>query len=79
MLSSATGETVYFYQGDYNKALLDYNKALALQPDYANAYYRRAILYNKTGAYDKARIDYDQAVSLDPRWLDSPFPWPVGR
>ena len=69
----------YYLNEDYDKALIDYNKAIAIKPDYSNAYYRRAILYKKTGDYGKARADYDKATSLNPRWLDAPFPLPEDK
>ena len=63
----------YFYRGnayadkgEYDKAIEDFDQAIALQPDLAEACYNRGIAYYYKGEYDRAIEDYDQAIELQP-------------
>ena len=47
-------------------SIADYDKAIALNPEYANAYYNRGNAYNSKGEYDRAIADYDKAIALNP-------------
>jgi tetratricopeptide (TPR) repeat protein len=50
----------------YDRAIEDYNEALRLKPDFAQAFSDRgAALYFK-GEYQKAIADYDEAIRLEP-------------
>ena len=53
--------------GEKQKALVAYNQAIALNPQYATAYNNRGALRNKQGDLAGARIDYDLAIALDPQ------------
>jgi protein O-mannosyl-transferase len=56
----------YKKKGELDKAIPDYDTAIALYPgDYA-AYFDRGSLYHGMGMYDKARADYDKAISMNP-------------
>ncbi|HBR22615.1 MAG TPA: hypothetical protein DD713_08660 [Nitrospiraceae bacterium] len=51
---------------DYNRAIIaDYNKAIALNPNDADAYLKRGFAYAKKGQYDKAIEDYNKAIALE--------------
>ncbi len=52
--------------GDYRGAIQDYNKAIQLNPDYANAYYNRGIAKARLGDYRGAIQDYNKAIQLNP-------------
>ena len=53
-------------KGEYDKALVDVNLALAIEPSFVDAYVSRgAIWYNK-GEYDKAVADDNSALAIDP-------------
>jgi tetratricopeptide (TPR) repeat protein len=52
--------------GDDERAIADYDQAIALQPDYALAYYNRGVAYADKGDLDHAIADYDQAIALQP-------------
>ncbi len=52
--------------GEYQKALADFNAALALTPNYYQAYANRALIYVKMKRLDQAMADYNQAISLAP-------------
>ena len=53
---------------DYDRAIEDYNKAIALDPNYALAYARRGSAYDNKGQYDRAIEDYNKAIALDPNY-----------
>jgi tetratricopeptide (TPR) repeat protein len=54
--------------GDYDKALADFNQAIQLDPTYVFAYNNRGNVYLHKGDYDKAIADYDKAIQLDPKY-----------
>jgi serine/threonine protein kinase len=57
---------------DIKGALADYSRAIALAPNFANAYYNRAVLiYKKLHDVSSAVADYNQAVALDRRFADN--------
>src|SRR5208282_3414783 len=56
----------YRLKGEYDRALLDYEQAIRLNPSSANPYNNRGIIYRIKGDYDRAIADYDEAI-----WLKS--------
>ena len=56
----------YYDQGELDKALTDYNKAIELDPAESLAYLNRGMVYYDQGELDKALIDYNKAIELDP-------------
>lgn len=57
------GKSLY-NAGRYEEALEVFNSALELKPNYALAYYNRAIVYNKLGDNKKAEEDLKEACYL---------------
>jgi tetratricopeptide (TPR) repeat protein len=57
---------VYIYKSDYDRAIVDYDQAIQLKPDYAEAYNNRGVAYYDKGDLDRAIADYDQAIQLKP-------------
>ena len=57
----------YHEKGQYDQAILDYNKALEINPKDALAYYHRGISYEKKGQYDQAISNYTKALEINPR------------
>jgi Tfp pilus assembly protein PilF len=53
-------------EGDLDGALRNYDKAIELQPDYADAYYYRASVKQAKGDGQGASDDYKQAIHLKP-------------
>lgn len=51
--------------GDLNRALEDYNRAIALDPFYTGIYYERGLVLAKMHKFEKAISDYDKAITLD--------------
>jgi tetratricopeptide (TPR) repeat protein len=58
--------------GDNQGAILAYDQAIKLKPDYANAYSNRGIARRSLGDNQAAITDYDQAIKLDASkiWID---------
>ena len=52
--------------GNSKKALANYEKAIALKPDYTIVYYIRGCLRFETKDYRGALADYDKCIDLDP-------------
>ena len=52
--------------GDYDRAIEDFNAALALEPKLAGAYSWRGWAYRQQGKLDQAVADYDRFVTLRP-------------
>ena len=60
-----------FYAGETERAVLDYDKAIALSPS-AEAYFDRALCHEALKDLAKAEADYTAAIALDPML---PQPW----
>ena len=60
----------YFSEGDSRAALIDFNKALKLNPEHAKALYYRAVLRRMDGNYDSALADLGKCVLLEPQNME---------
>jgi tetratricopeptide (TPR) repeat protein len=76
-LSRANQALAYHYRGALylkeerlEEAILDLDRALALNPRLATAYGDRGIAYRKQGRYELAMADYSEAIRLWPEWHD---------
>jgi uncharacterized caspase-like protein len=56
---------------DYKGAIEDYDQAIKLKPDYADAYYNRGIARSDLGDNKGAIADYDQAIKLKPDFAEA--------
>lgn len=57
-----------FNKEDYQGALVDYTKAIELDPNFVIAYYNRGRAYYDLVSYDLAIADYFKAIALDPNF-----------
>lgn len=55
---------IHGLRGNFTQAISDFTKAIEINPNYADAYYFRAVLYNKLKDYDKAWQDVHKAEDL---------------
>jgi len=58
-------------KGEYDKAIDDYNQALAMNPKDANAFYDRAKVWEKKGKYDELMADCNEALALNPKFAEA--------
>ena len=61
----------YAEKQEWDLALAEYSKAIALNPNYANAYINRGIVYRNQQKWDLALADYNQAIRLNPNDADA--------
>jgi tetratricopeptide (TPR) repeat protein len=52
----------YFHLGKFAQAMEDYNKAIAINPEYSGAYNNRGLLYFKQGNFNLAISDFNQSI-----------------
>jgi tetratricopeptide (TPR) repeat protein len=53
-------------EGAIDKAIGEYNEAIRLDPQYAQAFYNRGIAWYGKGELDKAIKDFNDAIKIDP-------------
>ena len=66
MLAYNNRGNAYQDKGNYRRAIADYNIAIRLKPDYAQAYYSRGRAQFALGEFAAAITDFARSVSLDP-------------
>ncbi|MCX6546294.1 MAG: tetratricopeptide repeat protein [Acidobacteria bacterium] len=54
-------------QGLWKEAVYRWERAVALDPEYAAAFNNLAIAYETAGLFDKAKKAYERAIELDPK------------
>ena len=55
----------------YPKAIKNFDKAIKLNPDYAEAYNNRGVAKGSLKKYVKAIEDFDHAIKLNPDYADA--------
>ncbi|PWB51934.1 MAG: hypothetical protein C3F06_09750, partial [Candidatus Methanoperedenaceae archaeon] len=66
-------EGVYLGQsGKFNEAIIAYDEALKINPQYADAWYNKGIALCKLKKYEEAIKAYDEALKINPQYAD---PW----
>ena len=56
----------YKSEGQYDRAIQDYDQAIRLDQNYAVTFLNRGVAYSGKTQYDHAIQDYDQAIKLNP-------------
>ena len=59
--------------GEYDRAIEDCNKAIELDPSYAEPYSNRGAAYREKGEEDRAIEDYDKAIQLKPDFIEAHY------
>ena len=69
-----TASEAYFYKGfahgklgKLEEAILNYDKAIELKPNYAVAYNNRGVAKQELGRHEEAILDLDKAIELEPK------------
>ena len=58
----------YYYEQDYNNALIETDKAIEINPNLAIAYARKGTIYYSIGQIQSASINWNIALKLDPEY-----------
>lgn len=56
-----------FVKGDYDSAVINYSKAIDLNPKESSIYLSRGLVYYNRKFYDLAIADYGKAIEIDPK------------
>jgi lipoprotein NlpI len=67
MLAYHNRGNAYQDKGDYARAIADYETAIRLKPDYANAWYARGRAQFALGRFPAAATDFAKSATLDPK------------
>lgn len=62
---------IYSQKQVHELAIKDFNKALELNPDYAEAFYNRGLAYFHLKKYSESINDYSSAIISDPKLADA--------
>lgn len=57
----------FYKEGDYEKAISNYTKAIELNPGQAEAYLNRGLAYAVKNNYDMAISDFSQTIKINPK------------
>jgi tetratricopeptide (TPR) repeat protein len=60
-------------QGQYDRAMPDFDEAIRLDPDYPDAFNSRGVTWAGEGQYEKAIADFSEAIRLDPNYAIAIF------
>ena len=58
----------YYYEQEYNQALIEIDSAIELNPNLAIAYARKGTIYYSMGQVQSASINWNIALKLDPEY-----------
>jgi superkiller protein 3 len=61
----------YLRQGEYDKAIVQFQMALALNPLYVRAHFNLALLYYRQGLVDREIEEYQEALQIDPDYFNA--------
>ncbi len=56
----------YYLKREVDRAIADFDKAIALNPEYVDAYVNRGNVYRRKGDFDRAIADHTKAIALNP-------------
>ena len=57
--------------GDFNRAMIDSNMAIELEPKFTHVYNGRSNAFNGKGEYNRAIQDYNKAIQLKPDFTEA--------
>ncbi|MBP5975272.1 tetratricopeptide repeat protein [Brasilonema sp. CT11] len=68
-----------YTKGDFKGAIADYNQALRINPNLADAYYNRGLARDELGDKQAAIADYNQALRINPNYANAYYNRGVAR
>lgn len=63
----------YYNNGMVHLAIANFNKAIEINPAFAEAYSNRGRAYERGGQHDRAMADYNKAIEINPRYAEAYF------
>ena len=63
----------YMDKSNYELAMIEINKAIELNPNFARAYYNRGMCYYYTNRHELALTDYRRSLELDPNFVRADY------
>ncbi len=54
----------YTNKGDYDRAIEDYGRSIALDPNFVRAFNNRGVAYRRKGDFDRALADFNKSIKL---------------
>ena len=63
----------YMTRGEYDQAILCFDKTIKIQPKFAPAYCNRGTAYYEKGEYERAVGDFNKALEINPQLVDAYF------
>jgi tetratricopeptide (TPR) repeat protein len=61
----------YTNKGDYDRAIQDYARSIALDPNFVRAFNNRGVAYRRKGDYDRALADFNESIKLNPKYANA--------
>nr|WP_302850061.1 tetratricopeptide repeat protein [Sphaerospermopsis torques-reginae] len=61
----------YRWLKKYEEAIVSYDKAIAIKPDYHEAWYNRGVALDKLKKYEEAIVSYDKAIAIKPDYHEA--------
>ncbi|MDJ0724440.1 MAG: tetratricopeptide repeat protein [Prochloraceae cyanobacterium] len=58
----------YYYFKEYSEAIINYNRAIQINPEDAHLYFNRGLAYAKLQNTEGAFNDFDRAAKIDPEF-----------
>ncbi|MFB2877694.1 tetratricopeptide repeat protein [Floridanema aerugineum] len=58
------------HKGEYEEAIKDFDQAIEINSNWAEAFYNRGLAYGKLAEYHKAIEDYTRALEINSHWAD---------
>ena len=61
----------FYYKGKYELALVAFDKAIEIKPDYVEAWSNKGVTLGKLGKYDEAVKCFDEAIEIKPDYAEA--------
>ncbi len=63
----------YMTKGEYDQAILCFDKTIKIKPKFAPAYCSRGTCYYEKGEYEQAVLDFTKALDINPKFVDAHY------